>query len=183
MDKSFTRDTQQKIQSIHKAFTELINETGYENLTTRQIAKRAGISVGIIYHYFKEGKPAIAASLYEENLLNTINISLITGYRNPDHRAQATRHLELHQQNKELYRAFDQASLSHSDVFSGLKRKRDHVLSEHLGDDVSLDDILRVYVTIDAVIHRHMYVEPLFDSDEKLIEYLSAIAETAYRYS
>ena len=182
MDKRFTRDSQQKIQSIYKAFTELVNENGYENLTARQIAKRANISVGTIYHYFKEGKPAIAAGLYEKNLLETLNINSITGYQKPDIKTQVTSHLEHHKQNKELYRAFDQAIYSHIDVFSGLKRKRDEILAEELDDAVLLQAILRVYVTVDALIHRHLFVEPLFESEEELIEYLSVLAEAAHKF-
>jgi len=182
MDKRFTRDSQQKIQSIYTAFTELVNEHGYENLTARQIAKRANISVGTIYNYFKEGKPAIAAALYEKNLLETLNIKNIIGYKNPDLKTQVTSHFEFHKQNKELYRAFDQAIYAHSEVFSRLKRKRDEILSQELNDAVLLQATLRVYVTVDALIHRHLFVEPLFDSEEKLIEYLKTLAETAYLY-
>jgi len=180
MDKRFTRDSHQKKQSIYTAFTELVNENGYEKLTARQIAKRANISVGTIYHYFKEGKPAIAASLYEKNLLETHNLDSITGYQKPDLKAQVTSHLEHHKQNKELYRAFDQAIYSHSEVFSELKRKRDEILSEEIDDTVLLQTTVRIYVTVDALIHRHLFVEPLFESEEELIEYLTTLAETAY---
>ena len=182
MDKRFTRDSQQKIQSIYTAFTELVNENGYENLTARQIAKRANISVGTIYNYFKEGKPAIAAALYEKNLLETLNINSIIGYKNPDLKTQVTSHFEFHKKNKELYRAFDQAIYAHSEVFSRLKRKRDEILSQELNDAVLLQATVRVYVTVDALIHRHLFVEPLFESEEKLIEYLTTLAETAYLF-
>ena len=182
MDKRYTRDSQQKIQSIYTAFTELVNQNGYENLTARQIAQHANISVGTIYHYFKEGKPAIAASLYEKNLLETLKLNSITGYQQPDLKAQVTSHLENHKQNKELYRAFDQAIYSHSEVFSGIKRKRDEILSEELIDSVLLKTTLRLYVTVDALIHRHLFVEPLFESEEELIEYLKTLAETAYMF-
>ena len=184
MEKRYTRDSEQKIQSIYTAFIELINVTGYENLTARQIAERAQISVGTIYHYFSKGKPAIAAALYEKNLLETLNINSITGYQYDDLETQIKRHLELHKQNKELYRAFDQAIYSHSDFFSGVKRKRDQVLSEQLGDSdpSKLQDIMLVYLTVDAIIHKHLFVEPLFESDTELVEYLTKIAETMYGF-
>lgn len=185
MEKRFTRDSEQKIQSIYKAFTELINDKGYENLTARQIAERANISVGTIYHYFRKGKPAIAAALYEKNLLETLDIKNITGYQTHDLKNQIKRHLELHKQNKELYRAFDQAIYSHSDIFRGVKRKRDQVLSQQLGDSDprKLMDIMRVYLTVDAIIHKHLFVEPLFESDTELVKYLTKIAETVQRFT
>ncbi|MCW4050482.1 MAG: TetR/AcrR family transcriptional regulator [Candidatus Bathyarchaeota archaeon] len=184
MDKRFTRDSDQKIRSIYKAFTELVNENGYENLTTRHIAKRADISVGTIYHYFSEGKPAIAASLYEKNLLETLDIETFTGYNNDDLRSQITLHLQLHKENQELYRAFDQAIYSHRDIFGCTKRKRDEILSEQLGEQEAhrLQDIMRVYSTVDAVIHRHLFVEPMFESDTELIEYLTIVAQAAYGF-
>ena len=185
MDKRFTRDSEQKIQSIYKAFTELVNDEGYENLTARKIAQGAGISVGTIYHYFNEGKPAIAAALYEKNLQETLDIENLTGYSLTGIRQQITRHLELHQQNKELYRAFDQAIYSHSDIFKGIKRKREEILAEQLADanPERIQNIMRVYSTVDAVIHRHLYVEPLFESDNDLVDYLVEVAETAIRFS
>ena len=184
MDKRFTRDSEQKIQSIYTAFTELVNEECYENLTARKIAQRAGISVGIIYHYFNEGKPAIAAALYEKNLEETLDIENLTGYSPTSIRQQVTRHLKLHQQNKELYRAFDQAIYSHSDIFKGIKRKREEIIIEQLGDPdpERIRDIMRVYGTVDAVIHRHLYVESLFESESELIAYLSMIAESAFGF-
>ena len=180
MDKRFTRDSQQKIQSIYTAFTELVNQNGYENLTSRQIAKQANISVGTIYHYFKEGKPAIAAALYEKNLKETLDLETFTGYNSDDLRPQITRHLTLHKQNKELYRAFDQAIYSHSTIFEDIKRKRDEILTEQLEDESQrLKDITRVYATVDGIIHRHLFVEPMFETDAELIEYLVIVARAA----
>ena len=46
MEKRFTRDREQKIQSIYEAFQELVNKAGYDSLTTRKVAKKAKISVG-----------------------------------------------------------------------------------------------------------------------------------------
>ena len=185
MDKRFKRDSEQKIQSIYKAFTELVNEEGYDNLTARQIAGRAGISVGTIYHYFKEGKPAIAAALYEKNLVETLDIENLTGSSLIGIRQQVKRHLQLHQQNKELYRAFDQAIYSHSDIFKGAKRKREEILAEQLGDPdpERIQGIMRVYSTVDAVIHRHLFVEPLFGSDTELVDYLTVIAESSLGFN
>jgi len=184
MDKRFTRDSEQKIQSIYTAFTELVNQNSYENLTTRQIAERANISVGTIYHYFNEGKPAIAAGLYEKNLQETLNIQNLTGYNLDDLRQQITRHLKLHKENKELYSAFDQAIYAHSDIFKGTKRKRERIISEQLGENESekIPVITLIYGTVDALIHRHLFVEPLFETEKELIEYLTVIAQSAFGF-
>ena len=185
MEKRFTRDSKQKIQSIFTSFQGLVNEIGYNKLTTRLIAEKAQISVGTIYHYFREGKASIAAGLYERNIIETLDIHKMMGYSYDELKTQVTKHLQLHTENKELYRAFDQAIYSNNDIFTGIKRKRAHILSEQLGENVSpgISDIMRVYITVDSIIHRHLFVEPLFESEDELIEYLTILAEAAYEYS
>jgi AcrR family transcriptional regulator len=183
MAKRFTRDSDQKIQSIYQAFQELVNESGYDSLTTRKVASKAQISVGTVYHYFPEGKAAIAAGLYERNLLETIDINDYVGHSRVGLRDQITRHLRLHTKNKELYRAFDVAIYTDTDLFDGIKKKRNEVLGDQLGSDAPLlNDILRVYAIIDSIIHRHLFVEPLFNSEEELIDHLVVIADASINY-
>ena len=179
MAKRFTRDSEEKKQAIHDSFQELLGTNGYDRVTMRQIAEKAGISVGIIYHYFPEGKASIAASLYELNLLNTLDINNYIGYRKENLREQITRHLQLHKENRELYRTFDSAIYANKDLFAGTKRKRDQILREQLDSPERLEEINRVYATIDSIIHRHLFVEPLFNDDDSLIDYLTVIAEAA----
>ena len=177
MAKRFKRDSEEKKQAIYSSFQELLEIKGYDSVTIRQIAEKASISVGIIYHYFPEGKASIAASLYELNLMNTLDINNYIGYRKENLREQITRHLQLHKENRELYRAFDSAIYAKKDLFAGTKRKRDQILREQLDSPERLEKINRVYATIDSIIHRHLFVEPLFKNDESLIAYLSIIAE------
>lgn len=179
MAKRFTRDSEEKKQAIHDSFQELVETNGYDRVTMRQIAEKAGISVGIIYHYFPEGKASIAASLYELNLMYTLDINNYIGYKTENLREQITRHLELHKEHSELYRAFDSAIYANKDLFTGTKRRRDQILREQLDAPERLEEINRVYVTIDSIIHRHLFVEPLFKDDESLIDYLTIIAEAA----
>ncbi len=44
----------EKKQKIIEASYELFAETGYYNANTQEIAKRAGVSTGIVYSYFKD---------------------------------------------------------------------------------------------------------------------------------
>ena len=142
--KRYTRNVEEKIELIFNAFTELANEVGYERLTTRKIAKRAGVSIGTVYHHFKEGKAAIAAGLFERNLSSQME------YIQTDLRTQITRHLELHREYKELYRAFDQAIYAREDIFKPIKQKRDDAISEHLeGAEISFDDFSGVVPLLD----------------------------------
>jgi hypothetical protein len=54
--KVITRDKEAKIGSIIDATRKLIETMGYEKVTIRDIAEEAGVSVGLIYKYFPDGK-------------------------------------------------------------------------------------------------------------------------------
>src|SRR5260370_10822052 len=51
--------------SLYKAAIALIAERGYEATTLRDVADRAGVSVGLLYRYFPS-KPAVILALYDE---------------------------------------------------------------------------------------------------------------------
>ena len=53
----------EKKEKIIKAGFELICENGYHNTDTSKIAKRAGVSTGIIYQYFKDKHDILLAGL------------------------------------------------------------------------------------------------------------------------
>jgi len=169
---------EKKLGSIYAAFTDLVNEAGYEKLTTRQVAKKAGVSIGTVYYYFPEGKASIAAGLYEGNLTAQLeNMHL-------DLRTQISLSLALHKEYKELYRAFDQAIYARKDIFLGLKQRRDSGMKEEInGDEISIDDVLLMNGTVDALIHRHLFIEPMFESDEELVDYLTVLATASYNYT
>lgn len=53
----------EKKEKIIKAGFELICEKGYHNINTSQIAKKAGVSTGIIYQYFNDKHDILIAGL------------------------------------------------------------------------------------------------------------------------
>ena len=40
------------------------------------------------------------------------------------------------------------------------------------GRGISLRTFTRMNATVDAIVHRHLFIEPMFDTDDELIEYL-----------
>jgi AcrR family transcriptional regulator len=176
--KRYTRNILEKKKLIYKAFSELLNEVGYDGVTTRNIAKKAGVSIGTIYHHFKEGKVSIAAGLFEENLSRQI------GSVGMDLRTQISSTLKLHREHLELYRAFDQAIYARQDIFASIKKKRNLVIERKLeGTDVDVATFYRINSTVEAVLHRHLFIEPMFDTDEALVDYLVVLAGVAYNYN
>ena len=65
----------EKKERIIKAGFELICENGYYNTDTAKIAKKAGVSTGIIYQYFKDKRDILMAGL--EKYANTVFFPMI----------------------------------------------------------------------------------------------------------
>ena len=63
--------------SVLQAAAELFAESGYEQTTTHQIARRAGISVGALYRYFAD-KQVIVIELYRREISEMRNRVLAT---------------------------------------------------------------------------------------------------------
>lgn len=55
------------IEIILEATAQILVETGYDGLTTNHVARRAGVSVGSIYQYFRS-KEALVAALVDRHL-------------------------------------------------------------------------------------------------------------------
>ncbi|MER5933172.1 TetR/AcrR family transcriptional regulator [Streptomyces sp. NPDC002054] len=56
-----------RLARILDACAELLDETGYENLSTRAVALRAGVPIGSVYRFF-DNKRAMADALAHRNL-------------------------------------------------------------------------------------------------------------------
>lgn len=86
--KNAKRDKKAKIISIQDSTCMLIATKGYENVTIRNIAEAAGVSIGLIYKYFPGGKFDILKEISSRNtgeLLMTkkpenINLNDFPGY-------------------------------------------------------------------------------------------------------
>ena len=184
--RNIVRDKDEKIKLIYESFSRLVEREGYEKVTTRKIAEDAGISVGIIYHYFTEGKPEIAAGFWEESLNIMMDpIPILTGSEN-DIKREIELHLDNHQKNEAMYRAFDQAILEKKDLFEGLKHSRADLIGSKINvyfSDKSpsqleelTDKYMKIYGLVDAIVHRHLFQTPFANSDEELVDTLSDLS-------
>jgi AcrR family transcriptional regulator len=61
------RRSAERLARILDACAQLIEEAGYERLSTREVAVRAGVPIGSVYRFFS-GKRAMAAALAHRNL-------------------------------------------------------------------------------------------------------------------
>jgi AcrR family transcriptional regulator len=61
------RRSLERFERILDAGARLLQESGYEALTTREVARRAGVPIGTLYQFFP-GKHGLVAALAERNL-------------------------------------------------------------------------------------------------------------------
>ena len=178
MDRVVERDREKKIQSIKLAFTLLVSEFDYQDVTMRQIAKRAGTSVGIIYHYFPKGKQDILVSIYEDAFKETVFPYLAE--TDPEQLGERFRsHLDNHRENWQIYRALDQAMISDRDSFEEIRKDRRTQLREFAEENgyppEKIDSWITAYNAIDALIHRHLFVDKITKSDHSLVELIQKL--------
>ena len=72
--KKFSRNKQEKINSIYTTFYRLLNEIGYDKVTTNLIADVSNVSIGTIYRYFPDGKSSIMKGTLEHTSNKIFNI-------------------------------------------------------------------------------------------------------------
>jgi AcrR family transcriptional regulator len=190
MSPSNSREKEGKRRLILDTFAKIVNENGYDSLSTRDIAKEAGIGVGTIYHYFPDGKHSIAMGYMErltQNIFNPEMFMSATDDKNLKKLYQTfiMNHLKLHRENLELHRAIDQAILADPKV----REQNSMIIKKNLesatfqlirGGMFSADQSIQVirnflfnFHLIEAVIHRHLLVDPFYETDEELVEVLS----------
>ncbi len=58
------RRSTQRLDALLDAAAEIVDETGFERLTTQMVAERAGASIGTVYRYFPD-RVAVVSSLRE----------------------------------------------------------------------------------------------------------------------
>lgn len=57
----------ERVARLLDACAEVLDEVGYDGLTTREVARRAGVPIGTLYQFFA-GKSALCRGLAERNL-------------------------------------------------------------------------------------------------------------------
>lgn len=185
----FRRDRQGKINHIIKVFFDLVKEKGYKKVSTNLVAKEAGVSIGTIYRYFPEGKPAIIREQFNEISENFIDYSDVIKIITKNDIEAITRfikkYLTSHRDSHTLHEAFELAQIESREIFSMngdnlknyiklfLTKAKDSypILSKIPVKDAQLAFMAGIDL-IDHSVHQHLFYAPIFASDEELIDYL-----------
>lgn len=194
----YVRDKEGKINLILETFEELVNRDGYDRLSTRHIAKAAGISVGTIYHYFPGGKHSIAMGFLERLTQGVFDPEMFVAARDEGSRKALYEgfirgHIANHRENLEVHRALDQAILADEEVrrhnseliIINLRDAAGGLMRRGLFSGTPSPDVARTFLLnfklIEAMVHRHLLVEPIFETDEELVGFLSKILLLLHR--
>ncbi len=163
--KNVTRDKEAKITTILDATYTLIETTGYGKVTVRDIARSAGVSVGLIYRYFPGGKldiykriaPGFVSGHYEKEHLKKppekTDFSDFPGYL----RAAIEEMQQFSKDNISLVKATTAAALLDSEIADELKKvdvDDDNTISEFVSrfDGVDIVDKNPLKLLADWVI-------------------------------
>ncbi len=108
----------EKKNRIIQAGFELFSEVGYYNTNTAEIAKRAGVSTGIVYGYFKDKRDILldVLSLYVDKVFSPL-LNTIDNIPSLDLHSLASQSIELavctHEHNAKIHEALH--SMCHTD--------------------------------------------------------------------
>jgi len=187
-EKGYVRDKEGKIHLIFETFAKLVNKNGYDKLSTRHIAKEAGISVGTIYHYFPGGKHSIASGFIEHITYQIFNADMFKDVEESSLHEMfenlVRRHLKVHRENFEIHRAIDQAILANRGVFkrhimaveSNIHEVTNKLKHLDVYADIPENSLFKILLLfhnlLEAIVHRHLFFNPVFDTDEELTSYL-----------
>ena len=196
--KKYVRNKAEKISNILEASKKLIENLSYENVTIRDIARDADVSIGLIYKYFPGGKAEIireigmrfATELTTAGRPENIDFKDFPSFL----RDLFEKTLDYHKTNKRFLAALAVAAIQDRSVFE----KFEELGEENLGDIVGFFSRFQGVdfagkgepwlfvakwsdVTKSIIQHHAIYPTP-FDSDEELIELLVKISLLMWGY-
>jgi AcrR family transcriptional regulator len=200
--KNVKRDKKAKIASIQEATCMLIETKGYENVTIRDIAEAASVSIGLIYKYFPGGKFDILkeiSSRYTGELLMTkkpenINFNDFPGYI----RNVISNILQYTKDNRFLVKALILSALLDGEILEEYKKmdKTDFEYKQHKeaseffcrfnGVHIDDKDPLEVFtdwgIMVDGIIFYTIYSPNFIKSEESLTDLMVDLSLKMWGY-
>ena len=197
--KKFSRNKQEKIDMIYKTFFNLILKQGYHKTSTNHVAKSAKISIGTIYKYFPKGKEDIIRKYFEESMETMLDRDDLINLNNDNIRDFLNHFiLELfknHEENKGYNLAFRSAIQSDNTLHKRHKEKIFNFFKDRaqklrktnknfkeIPEERLIEVFIFIYNLINAILYHHLSIMELFDTDDKLIEYLSDLVVFSLKY-
>ncbi|TXT60320.1 MAG: putative Fatty acid metabolism regulator protein [Promethearchaeota archaeon] len=178
-------DVSAKRKIIDKAI-ELISAKGYHNLSTREIARKAGVSDGTLYYHFPKGKLSILINLSEE-LMNDLDYYEIMedGVVTEE---EVTRFfmkdLDLARKMREFIIAMEiellekpDFYLNYSQKFASIDRLEPFkkIVEKIVGRKINTHTLSKIMAIWKALLRRHVIFRNLFGSDQEFMNMMKKI--------
>jgi len=177
----------------------LIQANGYSDVTTRDIARAANVSNGLVFKYFPAGKPEIVKVLVLKELIQVIYSIYIPNVIQHDDFPEYLRKalsdaVAYERKYHQLYVAITIASLSDKRVFEGFKDRIDvdeamimAFFRRFKGINVDDRENLTEFITqwldiINGAIMHHLMFPSAFATDKKLVDMLVEISLKLWDY-
>ncbi|MFX0043429.1 MAG: TetR/AcrR family transcriptional regulator [Candidatus Hodarchaeota archaeon] len=177
---------EENINLIKETTLKMIEEIGYPNTSTNEIARRSGVNIGLLYRYFPDGKPSIlreiGISFVEKlNVIPNIIIKDPVQFLN----GLLMKLIKTHRERANILKAMTIEFLSNDkileDAVSLLTIDRDYVnfykkifLQLGYSDQNDLEEkCLIILHVIDSMIHRQVIMTEIVQSDELLAKHLA----------
>lgn len=193
------RDKDAKISRIIDATASLIEANGYANVTTREIARAADVSNGLVFKYFPDGKPDIVkAIMIDKFVFEILDIYMPDAAKFDDFevylRAALTGSIAYARRHREIYTSMTIASLSNGRFFEGLE---DKIIVDEAAiqtfietfKGISLDGrknltefTIQWLEILNGAIMHHLFYPSAFSTDEKLVDMLVEISLKLWNY-
>ena len=191
-EKSLKRRNKEKTKDlILQVAIELINENGYDKLSTNHIADRAKIAIGTVYHHFPNGKVDVVYEITLKNFDKIVNFDLFGDLIESNFKEYLhnfiKNHIEAHREDLKINLAFQQAFLSDRQIFDShisLIEEKLMVLTNNIHNlnifkQISKEDLFKKlrtsFILLDSMVHYHLFLTPILDTDEELVDYLSKL--------
>jgi len=190
------RDKETKIQRIIQATRQLLERSDLSQLTIREIAKEANVSIGLIYKYFPEGKATIIKEIGITTIHDFNNILETIGKEAdfPDFLSIFIRNLvEQTVKNRKLLRATTVMALTDTEVLKGYEMINEQELKPLSSRIISFTGIqfpeerLLLFtakwidIILSAINHYTLYPTP-FESDKEIITMLTDVSLRVWKY-
>ena len=197
--KKRTRDKDAKIAGIIDAMMRLIEVRGYAGITSRDIAKEAGVSNGLVFKYFPDGKPGILKELgircrrdaFSFHMPDKVDFNDFPGFLRTALKAYIAherKYIHLYwalttaiQADKELYSSFEDFSRIDQEAMLAFFVRFKHTKIGHVKDPGVF--VNQWIFMVDATIDHHLLYPIAFASDEELVDKLVEFSVKLWDYS
>jgi len=195
------RESKAKKRILETADT-MFKQKGYAGLNVNDVAHQAGVSIGTLYYHFPKGKQSIlmevrrqTAEHYERRFAERLNKKrlLETASFNEGLELLLKTLIDIHREQRLVLAATEIEVLSNLTTYNKLAESVDigslmesdakpvtdvlqALLDRHPEENMTLrGKEAKVNKVIDVLIHRFIYVEPMFGSEHEFIDALIKI--------